>query len=286
MEYATIPTLRLDSLSALKCVDALMARVHAIPSGAKALNLDFTNINFVTPAGVVALALMFRMIPPDVERIFFTNIRSDIASYLERVDVREASGGRLVLPPLENIFLRSAESTTVITLQPIPSVMGLHKPARESVQDQLMNILNTWYLGEKAIDLASVISELLQNITHSQDFGYVSVQKYWNRQMNMNEVCIAVGDLGLGIHSTLLAAGQIPPETSQSAAISKALELNVSCRGGGLGLEVVNDYIKKWNGVLSMRSATGRVTIDNGIARTEDRLLYVPGVQVGITVRA
>lgn len=284
MENAT--TLRLDALNTLECVDALFARFLAIPPGCRLLNFDFSDIKFVRPTGVVALALMIRRIPQEVERIFFTNIHPKIASYLERVDIRDASSGRLVLPPLENLYSRSAESTSVVALQPIPSEARSHRPARESVFAKLMTILKTWYHADKVSELASVISELLQNIMHSQDVGYVSVQRYWNPFLNMNEVCIAVGDLGLGIHSTLLSAGQIPPTMSQSAAISKALEMNVSCRGGGIGLEVVNDYIKKWNGTLSMRSATGRVTIDNGIPRTEDRLLYVPGVQVGITVRA
>lgn len=73
---------------------------------------------------------------------------------------------------------------------------------------------------------------------------------------------------------------------AESDFIHKALDIHCSSGDGGTGLAAVDYYIKRWKGILSMRSGTARLIVENGQRISEDQLLEIPGTQVGITVRA
>jgi hypothetical protein len=155
------------------------------------------------------------------------------------------------------------------------------------------HILATWFSNDLpgVGSVATILSEVASNVTHSRDQGFAVVQHH--RWPPGGRVTMAIGDLGLGIEASLRQQGArlgqfhkgLPP--TGSGAILRALELGVSSQGDvrGMGLYQVRTLVDRWQGILEIRSGRSSVRIAEGNIYVRDDLVEIPGTQVTITVR-
>jgi len=128
----------------------------------------------------------------------------------------------------------------------------------------------------------------VQNIIeHSDNTGYVGIQKYFWKNIGKNIVKIAVMDIGSGFRKTLSERFLLH---SDYDAIEKGLlhgASRYSDKGRGHGLSAVRRFVQEWNGRLSIRSGTAKLSIiphwSKG-KRKQENLAFFPGSQIGIVL--
>jgi hypothetical protein len=132
-----------------------------------------------------------------------------------------------------------------------------------------------------------------QNIPeHSQDVGYVAIQKYfYGRRLGKNLVKIAVMDLGVGVRASLG-----PKYAAQSAEWSDLAALRLAVfegasryddPGRGQGLSAVRRFVERWHGKLMIRSGSARMGLTpawDRRATRQSKLALFPGTQVSIVL--
>jgi hypothetical protein len=116
----------------------------------------------------------------------------------------------------------------------------------------------------------------------------------WRRRLGRRVVVIAVSDAGIGFRRSLEAvqARRYGDRWGDGAALESALISGVSRfrdPGRGQGLAGIKRYLVRWDGKISIRSGTARLTIvpswDDDVPLNE-HLPYFPGSQVQIVIPA
>ena len=143
------------------------------------------------------------------------------------------------------------------------------------------------HYDERAINgFIVALSEVCQNIIeHSENKGFVGIQKYRFPKLNKNVVKIAVMDIGIGFRKSLSARFKFKNDID---AIDKALLHGASRyedEGRGHGLAAVRRFVTQWNGKISIRSGSAKLAIIPKWARgreQERNLVNFPGAQINI----
>jgi anti-sigma regulatory factor (Ser/Thr protein kinase) len=144
--------------------------------------------------------------------------------------------------------------------------------------------------------LAMALSEACQNIVeHAGTGGWVAVQTYhWKRRLGRKVGVIAVSDAGVGFRQSLESteARKVGERWGDGAALESALLHGVSRfrdPGRGQGLAGIKRYLARWQGKISIRSGTARLSVlpewDDDVPLAE-HLPFFPGSQVQITIPA
>jgi anti-sigma regulatory factor (Ser/Thr protein kinase) len=184
-------------------------------------------------------------------------------------------------------YQRSPTSDVLLEITPIERSNDIHFIVGK-VRDRAQSILVTHLrYDERAINgFIVALSEVCQNIIeHSENKGFVGIQKYRYPSMNKNIVKIAVMDVGIGFRKSLSGRFKLK---SDLEAIDKALLHGASRyedEGRGHGLAAVRRFVTQWNGKLSIRSGTARLSIIPQWARRRDQernLTFFPGSQINI----
>jgi len=161
-----------------------------------------------------------------------------------------------------------------------------------SQQDDIKNILSRLsvilqnqlnFKEKETAGLSTIISELCYNIKdHSEDEGYVAVQRYQRRTDGKRYVIIGVGDLGVGIKNSLNKRFDVST-WSHLEAIIQALKKDFSAYPErGLGLYMVSKITKDYSGTLHIRSGDFRLYLRHNPRGVETALF--PGTQVSISL--
>ena len=140
------------------------------------------------------------------------------------------------------------------------------------------------------------LSEACQNIVeHAGTSGWVAVQAYtFRRRLGRRVVVIAVSDAGVGFRRSLESAHakRFGERWGDGAALEAALIQNVSRfrdPGRGQGLAFIKRFLDQWEGKISIRSGTARLSIvppwDEDVPMSE-HLPHFPGAQVQIIIPA
>lgn len=188
-----------------------------------------------------------------------------------------------------------AESNVLLEITPVGKSDDVHDVV-ERIQSKAQSILvNELNLDPMAtMRFAMTLSEVCQNIVeHAGTTGWVAVQTYRYRQrLGRRVVVIAVCDAGIGFRRSLESAQgrKLSDRWDDAMALEDALIRGVSRfrdPGRGQGLAGVRRYVGKWEGKLSIRSGTARISIvpswDDDIPLRES-LSEFPGAQVQITI--
>ena len=188
-----------------------------------------------------------------------------------------------------------AESNVLLEITDVSRSDDVHKVV-ERIQSRAQAILvHELHLDPQAtMRFAMTLSEVCQNIVeHAGQGGWVAVQTYqYRKRLGRRAVVIAVCDAGLGFRRSLESTpGWKPRERwDDAAALEDALVRGVSRYrdpGRGQGLAGVRRFVGKWDGKLSIRSGTARITIvpewDDAVPLREG-LPHFPGAQVQITI--
>ncbi len=199
--------------------------------------------------------------------------------------------GRAPRPPA------SPPSDVLLEVTPVRASEDVHSVVNK-ISETASRILHT-ELGlemKATMRFSMALSEACQNIVeHAGTGGWVAVQTYnFRRRLGRNVVVIAVSDAGIGFRRSLEAthAKRFGDRWGDGTALEAALIQGVSRfrdPGRGQGLAFIKRFLDQWEGKISIRSGTARLSIvppwDEDVPLSE-RLPFFPGSQVQITIPA
>ncbi len=254
--------------------------------------IDLRDVTFIDPYGMVGILEAGRLMRLRNKVTSLLMPESDLVlKYLERMDFYKYADRYF-----ENVtekrtiadkYLKSASSDVLLEITPIEKSEDIHFIVGK-VKERANTILERHlHYDRRAINgFIVALSEICQNILeHSESSGFVAIQKYHFQKMKKNIVKIAVMDLGIGFSESL--SGRIG-HTDDTDAIEKALFYAVSRytdEGRGHGLAAVRRFVNKWNGKLSIRSGSARLSIIPKWSwgkKREINLNHFPGAQINI----
>lgn len=248
---------------------------------------DMHRVDFINPYGALLMLSMARHVShSSTARVELTNMRDDILSYLERMNLFERGKPWLFTKQkLKKKLARNLASPNLLEITHLQTVRD-----RTQFLSRTRKVLNTWLASRaKEIDeIISALSEISGNAAeHSQDQGHVMIQKYVHS--DHVEVDIVVVDLGIGINGSL---SQKYPSKTDEDYIKLALQ-GYSSRGqrqGGAGLRIVQKHVLTRNGELAIRSGRGFAKV---VPKNETQLflkrfnvVFFPGTQVSLKLRS
>lgn len=255
-------------------------------------DIDLRKVTFIDPFGMVgileagrflnAVGIRKRLLLPESESVL---------RYLERMDFFRYAGRYFDFEPghqeVPDKVLRNSHSDVLLEITPIEKSDDIHFIVGRVKQRAYSILEKHLHYNERAISgFIVALSEVCQNIIeHSENTGFVGIQKYHFQKYNKNVVKIAVMDLGIGFRESLAERLSVAGDLE---AIEKALVYGVSRHrdeGRGHGLAAVRRFVSQWNGKISIRSGTAKFSIIPDWAwgrEREDRLTHFPGAQINI----
>lgn len=254
--------------------------------------IDLRDASFIDPYGMVGFLEIGEILKSEnIQKAMYLPESDEVLRYLERMDFFKFAGKYFRLEPSEprspNKYLRSSYSDVLLEITPIEKSDDIHFIVGK-VKERANAILKKHLrYEERAINgFIVALSEVCQNIIeHSENRGYVGIQKYRFQNMDRNVVKIAVMDIGIGFRKSLSERFSFKNDLQ---AIEKALLHGASRyadEGRGHGLAAVRRFVNQWNGKLSIRSGTARLSIIPEWSwgkEKETKLLYFPGSQINI----
>lgn len=263
-----------------------------LPNFKESSAIELREINFIDPYGMVGLLEIGELFKSEgIRKIIYLPESEEVLKYLERMDFFQFAERYFILEPsdmqIPEKYLRSSYSDVLLEITPIEKSDDIHFIVGK-VKDRSHAILARHLnYDENAINNFIVaLSEVCQNIIeHSEYKGFVGIQKYRFQGIDKNVVKIAVMDIGIGFRKSLSERFSLKNDLD---AIQKGLLHGASRfaeKGRGHGLSAVRRFVKQWNGKLSIRSGTAKLSIIPEWARgkaKEMNLAYFPGAQINI----
>lgn len=254
--------------------------------------INLRSATFIDPYGMVGMLEIGELLKSEgIKKTIYLPESEEVLKYLERMDFFKFAAEYFNLEPSElqisGKYLRSSYSDVLLEITPIEKSDDIHFIVGK-VKDRAHSILaKHLHYDDKAINgFIVALSEVCQNILeHSKTKGYVGIQKYSWQNLNKNIVKIAVMDIGIGFRKSLSGRFAIKNDFE---AIDKALLHGASRyadEGRGHGLAAVRRFVNQWNGKLSIRSGTAKLSIMPDWAREKEKetnLTPFPGSQINI----
>lgn len=254
--------------------------------------IDLKDAAFIDPYGMVGLLEIGELLKSKgIRKTIQLPQSEEVLKYLDRMDFFQFANEYFTLEPskphISERYLRSSYTDVLLEITPIESSDDIHFIVGK-VKDRAKSILTKHlHYDDRAINCFIVaLSEVCQNIVeHSENKGFVGIQKYHFNSLNKNVVKIAVMDIGIGFRRSLSERFSIKDDID---AIEKALLHGASRyadEGRGHGLAAVRRFVTQWDGKLSIRSGTARFSIIPEWARGKEKefsLSYFPGSQINI----
>jgi anti-sigma regulatory factor (Ser/Thr protein kinase) len=263
-----------------------------IVSLTKNLHIDLRGIQFIDPYGMVGLLEAGTFLKSKgIRQILYLPQSEEVLRYLERMDFFRFADKYFKLEPPEpqisGKYFRSSYSDVLLEITQVEKSDDIHFIVGK-VKDRAHSILTKHlHYDERAISgFIVALSEICQNILeHSENTGFVGIQKYHFQKLNKNIAKIAVMDIGIGFRKSLSERLKLKDDLD---AIEKALLHGASRytdKGRGHGLASVRRFVTQWNGKISIRSGTAKFSIIPEWARgkrREVKLAHFPGAQINI----
>lgn len=262
--------------------------------------IDLREASFIDPYGMVGILEIGELLKDVVSeanlskgsrKTIYLPESEEVLKYLERMDFFKFADSYFNLEPpkpkISGKYLRSFYSDVLLEIIPIEKSDDIHFIVGR-VKDRAHSILSKHlHYNEKTINgFIVALSEVCQNIIeHSKNKGFVGIQKYHFQKTNKNVVKIAVMDLGIGFKKSLSERFSLKNDFE---AIEKALLYGASRyadEGRGHGLAAVRRFVHQWNGRLSIRSGTAKLSIIPDWSwgkKKEINLAPFPGSQISI----
>jgi anti-sigma regulatory factor (Ser/Thr protein kinase) len=292
-EFSHIYDLRFTNYDSIKIPNLKSQRVN--PKS----HIDLRHISFIDPYGMVGLLEIGELFKSKgiQKTIYLPESREvlgkgeEVIKYLERMDFFKYAKRYFMLEPqdlnISDKYLRSSYSDVLLEITPIEKSDDIHFIVGR-VKERANKILKKHlHYDERAINgFIVALSEVCQNIIeHSENTGFVGIQKYHFQNIDKNVVKIAVMDLGIGFKNSLKTRFDIRDDID---AIERALlhgASRYSDTGRGHGLASVRRFINQWDGKISIRSGTASLSIIPKWAwgnEKEQNLAHFPGAQINI----
>lgn len=254
--------------------------------------IDLRPVTFIDPYGMVGLLEIGELcMLEDVKKTVLLPRSAEVCAYLERMDFfvharRYFTFDEAGCPGAAKKNAKQ-DSDVLLEITPIERSNDIHHIVGV-VRDRAQAILEKHLrYDERAVNgFIVALSEVCQNIIeHSENKGFVGIQKYRYQSLNRNVVKIAVMDVGIGFRKSLSGRFMLKNDFE---AIDKALLRGASRyedEGRGHGLAGVRKFVTQWQGRLSIRSGTARLSLIPPWSRGRDQergLTNFPGAQINI----
>jgi hypothetical protein len=284
------PTLAIEvpyvgALSGLAAGDPIIAGIAS--GGSIAVNLRA--VDFADPAGILALAtacIDCRLYGRPVSVI--APYDANVANYLLRMRVRD------VMRDYGVAFVGSF-ADRLVAIHPQPGRLLEFQSVRERdatrIGRQLRDLGRSVGIPTEVIERAwAGVAETLENVfEHSRRReAFLIAQRYTERRSGHLRLELAIGDLGVGLLSTLRT--RYPVRTDE-AAVQRAIQDGVSRYKGGRrggGLYWVVRSATETGGLFHLRSGSARIRVAHGQDEPLVSRLGVSrdGVQIALSLRA
>ncbi len=254
--------------------------------------IDLRGVTFIDPYGMVGLLEIGELcMLEDIKKTVLLPRSSEVLRYLERMDFFASAKRYFSFEPMHASSPassgRAADSDVLLEITPIERANDIHTiVGRVEERAQSILVKHLRYDDRTINGFIVALSEICQNIVeHSENKGFVGIQKYRYPSLGKNIVKIAVMDAGIGFRKSLSTRFKL---TSDLEAIEKALLHGASRHedeGRGHGLTAVRRFVTQWQGSLSIRSGTARLSLIPKWARGREQELNLtnfPGSQINI----
>ncbi len=254
--------------------------------------IDLREAAFIDPYGMVGILEIGELLKSEgIKKTIFLPESEEVIKYLERMDFFKFADKYFSLDPakqqISEKYKRSSYSDVLLEITPIEKSDDIHYIVGKVKKRANAILKKHLHYDERAINgFIVALSEVCQNIIeHSENKGFVGIQKYHFQNLNKNIVKIAVMDIGIGFKKSLSERFSLKDD---SEAIEKGLLHGASRyadEGRGHGLAAVRRFVNQWNGKLSIRSGTARLSIipDWSWGRGKEiGLTPFPGAQINI----
>lgn len=254
--------------------------------------IDLRQVAFIDPYGMVGILEAGRMFSlQGIKKTLMLPGSENVLKYLERMDFFKYAAKFFNIEyagdDLPDRYMRSSYSDVLLEITPIENSGDIHFIVGKVKERAHAILAKHLHYDEGTINgFIVALSEICQNIVeHSENTGFVGIQKYRFQKLEKNVVKIAVMDLGIGFKRSL---GERFNIESDLEAVDKALfhaASRYADEGRGHGLAAVRRFINKWNGKISIRSGSAKLAVvpewSWGKSR-ETGLTYFPGAQINI----
>lgn len=253
--------------------------------------IDLTGTTFIDPYGMVGLLEIGELcMREDIQKTIVLPRSADVLRYLERMDFFSHARRYFFLEPMQPPSAGAAGETDVLLeITPIERANDIHFIVGR-MEERAQTILSRYlrYDGKAINGFIVALSEVCQNIVeHSENRGFVGIQKYRYANLERNIVKIAVMDTGIGFRRSLSGRLKIRGDLD---AIEQALLHGASRHddaGRGHGLAAVKRFVQQWQGRISIRSGSARLSLIPKWARGREResgLANFPGSQINMVL--
>ena len=288
--------IRVPSSLDYSTVDSVFQQCAQVAEG-KAL-FDAGYLRFVDPQGLVGLLSAGALLKRRLGQAPHLRLprHTTVLGYLARIRFFEHAR-RFFSMQARRPREFAASSDVLLEITPVTTNSDVHTVV-DRVQSRAGTIL-TRTLGYPLVTVVQfsvVLSEVCQNIIeHAEAPGWVAAQAYyWAKRRERWMLVIAVSDLGRGFRGSLAAehAGGFGRRWGDGRALEAAFLHGVTRfqdSGRGQGIQQIRRQVRRWDGLISIRSGTARIAdvpdwddtpaLEQGLAR-------FPGAQINIVLPA
>ena len=249
-----------------RTLDALLD--STAPAPGKAL-FDARHVRWVDPCGMLALLAAGNWVGErggEVPRLQLPD-QTDVLGYLARMGFFAAADGVFDMDARAPRRTASGESDVLLEITPITTNSDVHEVV-DRVQGRAGHILSRTlrYSPSAVVQFSVILSEVCQNILeHAEAPGWVAAQAYrWQKRLGRHVLVIAVADLGRGFRGSL--AGEHSARFGDRWGDATALEAafihgltRFPDSGRGQGIQQIRKQVRRWDGVISIRSGRARI---------------------------
>ncbi len=281
-----------------RTVDELYRAVSPGTDGAGKTLLDLRHLRFVDPNGMVALLSVGSLLrdrhgepgPMSLPE------STDVLGYLARMGFFEQA--RQFFEFGEVSARRSGRASDVLLeISPIAENRHVHDVV-DRVQERAEAILSRTldFPPTAVVKFSVILSEVCQNILeHAEAPGWVAAQVYtWEKRLQRQVLVIAVADMGRGFKGSLADehATRFSDRWGDATALEAAFMHGLTRfpdSGRGHGIQQIRRQVRRWDGLLSIRSGTARirdVPSWESDPPMETDLSWFPGAQINIILPA
>ena len=249
-----------------RTLDALLD--STAPAPGKAL-FDARHVRWIDPCGMLALLAAGTRVGARGGEVPHLQLpdQTDVLGYLGRMGFFAAADGVFEIDMRAPRRSASNESDVLLEITPITTNSDVHEVV-DRVQGRAGQILSRTlhYSPSAVVQFSVILSEVCQNILeHAEATGWVAAQAYrWQKRLGRHVLVIAVADLGRGFRGSL--AGEHSARFGDRWGDATALEAafihgltRFPDSGRGQGIQQIRKQVRRWDGVISIRSGCARI---------------------------
>lgn len=273
--------------------DQLVGEVDEALEASKAL-FDARHMRWVDPNGMIGLLAAGKVVgermgtPPPLH----LPDSSDVLGYLQRMGFFAAAAPVFELEvspskrsrPDSDILL---EITPITTNSDIHSVVDLVQTRAGAILSKTLD-----YPPTAVVQFSVILSEVCQNIIeHAEAPGWVAAQRYnWVKRLGRQVLVISVVDLGRGFKGSLADehSARFGDRWGDATALEAAFIHGLTRfhdSGRGQGIQQIRKQVRRWDGVIAIRSGTARIADVpewDDTPPLQEGLAPFPGAQIDI----